>query len=72
MGVFKNMAIGIEQIVDNKTKDFDNLPVAMGLLAAIEVIREVNSDERVDPVLHDALVYAAEHAIGLGSAAQAS
>ena len=72
MGAFKNMAIGIEQIVDNKTKDFDNLSVSMGLLAAIQVIREVNGNEVVDPVLHDALIYAAEHATGLGSAAQVS
>jgi len=72
MGAFKNMTIGIEQIVDNRTKNFDSLSVSIGLLAAIEVIREVTGNEVVDPVLHEALIHAAQHATRLGSAARVS
>ena len=72
MGAFKNMAIGIEQIVDAKTAVYDNLSVAMGLFAAHAIIMEVNGGKAMDDVLHDALIYAGEHAARLGSAAQVS
>ena len=72
MGAFKNMVIGIEQIVDAKTETYDNHSVAMGLFAAHAILMEVNGGKAMDHVVHDALIYAAEHAAGLGSAAQVS
>jgi len=62
MGAMKNLTIGIDQIVEAKTQDFDGLSVSMGILAAHSVIREVFSEEPMDSLLHEALMYACEQA----------